>query len=379
MIYIRRRQQLGHRPSPLENVMRQSVGTTAATVLFGLLLGPLAGCSPAPEAGADPAGAESGSGAALTAAGSSFAAPIFNRWSADYAAANPASTLTYDSVGSGEGIARFLAGTVDIGATDAPLRLEDAAKAGGPVAQIPVTAGMIAVAYNLPVIEGPLNLPRDVYADIFLGNIIRWDDPRIAEANPGIGLPAKLIQVVGRQDSSGTTFAFTNHLAAISESWAAGPGIGKLIDWPGGAMVARGNEGVAQRIKLTLGSIGYVEAGFASRLGLPLAWIENRAGGFVAPTAESGQRALAGGSDAVPDDLAVVITDPEGARSYPIVTYTWALLRGSYPSADKDAAVRALVRWILTEGQTAADALGYVSLPDNVVKAALAEMDRLGG
>ncbi|MCF7983958.1 MAG: phosphate ABC transporter substrate-binding protein PstS [Thiohalocapsa sp.] len=314
----------------------------------------------------------------ITAAGSSFAAPIFNKWRETYRPSNAAVGLSYDSVGSGEGIKRFLAGTVDIGATDAPVATDDIQVEGGPVVQIPVTAGMIAIAYNLPDISGPLNLPRDVYADIFLGNISRWDDPRIEAANPGIGLPTKLIQVVARSDSSGTTFAFTNHLAAISPTWADGPGVGKLIDWPGGAMVARGNEGVAQRIKLTLGSIGYVEAGFASRLGLPLAWLENRAGGFVAPTAETGQRALAGGSDAIPDDLSVVITDPEGARSYPIVTYTWALLRSEYRDSETAVAIDALLRWMLTDGQADADPLGYVPLPDNVTRAALAQMQRDG-
>ena len=235
---------------------------------------------------------------------------------------------------------------------------------------------MIAIAYNLPGTDGPLNLPRDVYADIFRGALDRWDDPRIAAANPGVALPHKLIQVVARQDGSGTTFAFTNHLAAISDQWDAG--VGKLIDWPGGTMVARGNEGVAGRIKITEGSIGYVEAGFAQRLHLPLAWLENRSGGFVAPNAETGQRGLAGGSDAIPEDLSVVITDPAGARSYPIVTYTWALLRTGDGDDAKRKAIRELIGWVMTDGQSYADALWFVPLPDNVVQAGLAELKTLG-
>jgi len=313
----------------------------------------------------------------ITGAGSSFAAPMFNKWFEVYAEDHAELSLSYDSVGSGEGIDRFLAGTVDIGATDAPLRADEAAKVGGPYLQLPVTAGMIAIAYNLPGVAGPLNLPRDVYVDIFRGTLDRWDDPRIAAANPGVALPHKLIQVVARQDSSGTTFAFTNHLAAISDQWKAG--VGKLIDWPGGTMVARGNEGVAGRIKITEGSIGYVEAGFAQRLHLPLAWLENRGGGFVAPNTETGQRALAGGSDAIPEDLSVVITDPAGARSYPIVTYTWALLSsGNGDDPAKGEAIEELIRWILTDGQGYADALWYVPLPDNVVQAALAELQDAG-
>jgi phosphate transport system substrate-binding protein len=285
--------------------------------------------------------------------------------------------LSYDSVGSGAGVEQFLAGSVDIGTSDAPLRTEEAEQVDGALAQLPITGGMIAIAYNLPGFPGPLNLPRDVYTEIFLGNTFRWDDPRIADANPGLKLPHKLIQVVGRRDSSGTTFAFTNHLAAISEQWADGPGVGKRIDWPGGAMEARGNEGVAQRIKVTEGSIGYVEAGFAERLGLSIAWLENQAGGFVLPNIETGRRGLANGSDTPPSDLTRTVPDPQGARSYPIVTYTWALVRAAYDTPAKTAAVHDLVRWILTDGQQFAESLRYVALPEGMVQAALAQLDEL--
>lgn len=295
-----------------------------------------------------------------------------------YGDAHPELGLSYAVVGSGEGIDRFLAGTVDIGATDAPLTPEDVAKVDGNVVQIPVTAGMIAIVYNLPGFAGPLNLPRDVYADIFSDAVVRWDDPRLAAANPGLPLPHKLIQVVARLDSSGTTFAFTNHLAAISPDWAAGPGVGKKIDWPGGAMVAPGNAGVAQRVKLTEGSIGYVEFGFAERLGLPVAWLENRVGGFILPNVETGQRGLAGGSDAIPEALDVMITDPDGARSYPIVTYTWLLLRRQYEDPAKTAAIKDLVGWMLTQGQAQAEPLRYVPLPENIQQAAQRALATLG-
>lgn len=314
---------------------------------------------------------------AITAAGSSFAAPLFNQWLQVYGADHKGMSLSYESIGSGAGIERFIAGSVDIGATDAPLGPEQAEQVEGDFAQIPVTGGMIAIAFNLPGFPGPLNLPRDVYTEIFLGNAIRWDDPRIAAANPGHKLPAKLIQVVGRHDSSGTTFAFTNHLAAISDEWARGPGVAKRIDWPGGAMEAKGNEGVAQRIKVTEGSIGYVEAGFAQRLGLPIAWVENQVGGFVLPNVETGRRGLADGSDIPPSDIARTIPDPQGARSYPIVTYTWALVRAAYDTPAKTAEVQDLVRWVLTDGQQYAEAQGYVPLPENLVEAALAELDAL--
>ena len=346
------------------------------TLFMTAALSQLAGCGRSPESDTaiDAPGAEQ----TLTGAGSTFAAPIIQKWISEYRSENADISASYAVVGSGEGIDRFLAGTVDFGATDAPLTSDDVAKLDGNVVQIPVTAGMIAISHNLPGAPGPLNLPRDVYPDIFGNRIFRWDDPRIAAANPGIALPSKLIQVVARLDSSGTTFAFTNHLSAIDPDWAGTIGVGKRIDWPGGAMEARGNEGVAQRIKLTEGSIGYVEAGFAQRLRMPLAYLENKAGGFVAPSVETGQRALAGGSDALPEALDVMVTDPEGARSYPIVTYTWLLIRKRYEDPAKTEAVEAVARWILPEGQGFAEGLWYVPLPDNVRQAALKELDTLG-
>ncbi|NBC48326.1 MAG: phosphate ABC transporter substrate-binding protein PstS [Gammaproteobacteria bacterium] len=353
--------------------MHFRAATTAVAGLTALLV--LAGCEQSTEI--EPEAASSEARLQITGAGSSFAAPIFNQWFALYGDQHPELALNYDSIGSGAGIERFLAGRVDIGATDAPLRSDEAAQLTDDYLQLPVTGGMIALAYNLPSVEGPLNLPRDVYADIFLGELYRWDDPRIAAANPGIDLPHKVIQVVARHDSSGTTFAFTNHLAAISEAWAEGPGVSKRIDWPGGAMEASGNEGVAQRIKITQNAIGYVEAGFAERLGLSLAWLENRAGGYVRPNVETGRRGLANGSDLPPDDLARTIPDPQGARSYPIVTYTWALVRDPHAPTEKARSIVELMNWVLTDGQDQAEALRYVPLPPNLVDAALAELERV--
>ncbi len=346
-----------------------------AFVTGALLLG---GCDRSAETSSNPRGDTGDTGAmAVIGAGSSFAAPIFEHWLATYAGDHQDLVLRYDSVGSGAGIQSFVASSVDIGATDAPLSDDEADRVEGDFAQLPITGGMIAIAYNLPGLSGPINLPRDVYPDIFLGKVYRWDDPRIAAANPGIALPAKVIQVVARRDSSGTTFALTNHLAAISDAWAEGPGVGKKIDWPGGTMEANGNEGVAQRIKITENAIGYVEAGFAERLGLPLAWLENRTGGLVQPNVETGRRGLADGSESVPDDLTRTVPDPQGSRSYPIVTYTWALVRADYGSPEKTAAVHDLLRWALSEGQTDAEPLYYVPLPDNLVQAALAKLDAL--
>lgn len=233
---------------------------------------------------------------------------------------------------------------------------------------IPATAGMVVLAYNLPGVSGELRLPRDVYVDIFLGKIWRWDDPRIAAANPHLALPPKLIQVVVRRDSSGTTYAFTNHLSAISRLWQEqGPGTGKQIDWPGGAMTGSGNEGVAQKVKISQGSIGYMKYGFAKRLGLPMAVLQNKAGEFVRPDASSGRAALAEAATAgLPDNLRLFVPDPDGRDSYPIVSLSWILLYGNYPNADKAAALRQVLTWGLTEGQPIAEAMGYIPLPEMI-------------
>jgi phosphate transport system substrate-binding protein len=182
---------------------------------------------------------------------------------------------------------------------------------------------------------------------------------------------------VVRLDSSGTTYAFTHHLGAISEAWRDGPGTGKLIDWPGRASSARGNDGVAGRIKLTAGAIGYVEYGYAKRLGLPMARLENREGRFISPNAGSGQHALQEGPEEIPKNLRVFIPDPAGAQSYPIVSYTWLLLYKKYPSDKLANTLKDLVWWGLTRGQEHAEEMGYIPLPSRIVSRASELVERV--
>ena len=272
---------------------------------------------------------------------------------------------------------------MDFGASDAAMNDAEIARvqppAGRGVKLIPVTAGEVVLAYNLTPIAGEeLRLPRDVYVDIFLGKIWRWDDPRIAAANRHLKLPPKLIQVVVRRDSSGTTYAFTNHLSAVSRVWREeGPGTGKQIDWPGGAMTGSGNEGVAQKVKLSQGSIGYLEYGFAKRLGLPMAVLQNKAGEFVKPDASSGQAALDAATQDIPDDLRVFLPDPPGTDAYPIVSLTWLLLAETYPDTTKAAALRQAVEWELGPGQAIAEELGYIPLPETLVRRARQALDEV--
>jgi phosphate transport system substrate-binding protein len=296
-------------------------------------------------------------------AGSSFAAPLYEAWIKAFTKDKPYLSMNYDSVGSGEGINRFVTGSVDFAGTDAPLTDREKAQAQNGALQLPITAGMIAIAYNLSGFEGELRLPRDLYPEILAGNVKYWDDPRLVAANPGAKLPHRSIVVAARLDSSGTTFALTRHLATISPSWRdSGPGVGKLVDWRD-AMLARGNEGVAHKIKISDGVIGYVEFGFAARLGLKLAALENKAGKFVHPSEAAARATMAAAGDDVPEDLRVYLADPQGEQSYPVITLTWIVLHENYRDPVKSAALREFVGWGLTEGRGAAVSLGYLPLP----------------
>jgi phosphate transport system substrate-binding protein len=303
----------------------------------------------------------------LHGAGSTFSSALYKQWIETYHREHPAVSITYDAVGSGEGIKRFVAGSVDFGASDVVLSDREAAGIPRGTVMVASTAGMVVLAYNVPGLRSELRLPRDVYPAILSGQIQRWDDPKIQQANPGVNLPHLNIIIVARQDSSGTTFALTNHLAAISLGWREqGLGMGKLIEWPSGAMLASGNEGVASRIKISEGSIGYVEFGFAKRLGLPMARLQNKAGQFIAPDDAAGLQALAEASAKTASGLNQSIVDPSEAGAYPIVTFSWLLLYRKYAEAEKGAAVRDFVGWGLSNGQKFAEKLGYLPLPSEV-------------
>ena len=307
----------------------------------------------------------------MRGAGSTFSAPLYKKWIDVYQQDHRQVSLSYDVVGSGEGVTRFIAGSVDFGATDVlPSDVMLAGVKRGAI-PVPVTAGMIVLAYNLPGLVGVLKLPRDVYSGIFSGRITQWNDPQIQKANPDLTLPQRNIAVVVRQDSSGTTAAFTRHLVAIGAGWhATGAGEGFEIDWPTEAMLGKGNEGVASKIKISEGSIGYVEYGFAKRLGLKIATLENKAGHFIEASEEAGRQALLASEN-------FFIADPPGEASYPIVTFSWLLLYKKYADPKKAATVKDWVRWGLTTGQTFASDLGYIPLPDETAALAERSLDAL--
>jgi phosphate transport system substrate-binding protein len=314
----------------------------------------------------------------LRGAGATFPAPLYEKWIQTYRQQNPEVAISYDVVGSGEGQRRFLSDAVDFGASDAALTDEQMTRVKAGARLVPVTAGIVVLAYNLPGLNGPLKLGRDVYVDILAGRIRSWDDPRLRAHNPTLNLPHRNIAIVARQDSSGTTFALTNHLSAVSPIWRdQGPGVGNLVDWRGTAMLARGNEGVAGRIKVSESSIGYVEYHFAKRLGLSMAHVQNKAGRYVAPGEQGGQAALAANVKQMPSNLRLFLPDPEGEESYPIVTFSWLLLYESYPNPAKVSALKKFLTWGLTTGQGYSRELGYIPLPAEVASLSLAALDRI--
>src|SRR5215510_6476627 len=349
----------------------------APVILVGLVI-ILAGCSRSEQevqAKVPPGGV------LLTGAGATFPSVLYNRWFALYNHNHPNIVIKYAAVGSGEGIRRFIGKNVaeeekvDFGASDAAMSDADIARADNNALMVPVTAGCVVLAYSLPGFQGDLKLSRKAYSGIFLGEIKQWNDPLIAESNPGVKLPNLTIATAVRLDSSGTTFAFTKHLDAISETWRSQFGPATLVRWPGNARRARGNQGVAGLIADSGGALGYVGFEFADKMGLKTAALENREGRFVKPSLESCRAALA--SAELPENLRAFIPDPKGADSYPVATYSWLLLRKKYKNPETAAALREFVQWSLRDGQSYAPEVGYIPLPTPVVDKAEAAVNTI--
>jgi len=304
----------------------------------------------------------------LTGSGATFPFPLYSAWFKAFSTKNKNITVDYQGKGSGAGIRDFINRTVDFAASDAAMTDEEISKVPGGVQLLPMTGGEIVLGYNLPG-NPKLKLPRDVYAGIFLGKITKWSDAKLKAANPGVTLPDLDITVVRRADASGTTFVFTTHLSTIDEEWKRGPGAGTTVNWPKSDkfVASPKNDGVSATIKQTPGSIGYLEYAFAKFAKLEIAQVQNKAGQFVSPGGEGGPAALAGVQ--LPADLRAWVSDPDGAKSYPIATYTWMLFYKENKDPKKAAAIRELVAFCLTDGQKLSSQMGYIPLPDNVVTA----------
>jgi phosphate transport system substrate-binding protein len=303
----------------------------------------------------------------INGAGATFPYPLYSKWFYEYSNANPGVRFNYQSIGSGGGIRQITAGTVDFGASDAPMTEEEMAKLPGPIFHLPMAMGAVTVVYNLGTIGSGLHLSPDVLAGIFLGKITRWNDPKIAELNRTATMPNADIVVAHRSDGSGTTDIFTNYLAAVNTEWRAKVGHGKAVNWPVG-IGGKGNEGVAGVVKQTPGAIGYVELAYARQIRMSVASLRNREGAFVAPTLEATSAAAAGAARTMPADYRVSIVNAPGKDSYPIAGLTWLLVYRNQRDEAKGKALVQFLKWAIHDGQKMEAALDYAPLPKSVVE-----------
>jgi phosphate transport system substrate-binding protein len=313
----------------------------------------------------------------LTGAGSTFDYPFFSKAFYIYTQKNPAVTVNYQSIGSGGGIQQFTARTVDFGATDVPMNPQELSRTGQPVLQIPVTLGGAAIAYNLPGVTQTIRLTRQAVADIYLGKVLKWNDPEIAKLNPGVALPNMSIVVVHRSDGSGTSYIFTDFLSHVSAEWKSKVGTGKNVSWPAPSAVgAKGNEGVAGQVRSTPGAIGYVELAYVIENHMPNALLQNRAGKWVACTPES--VAAAAGTKPEVSSTNFSIVDAPAANSYPISGYSWVVVYKKPADPARARLVYNVLSWLVgPEGQANAKSVDYVPLPPNVEATAAATLKQM--
>ncbi|WP_205651063.1 phosphate ABC transporter substrate-binding protein PstS [Tsuneonella mangrovi] len=323
----------------------------------------LAGCQG--KTTGEAAGGDAGAATQITGAGSTFVYPVLSAWSADYSK-ETGTKINYQSIGSGGGISQIKAGTVDFGATDKPLDPKELAESG--LAQFPVIVGGVVAVVNIDGIDkGKLKLTGPLLADIYLGKVSKWDDPAIVKLNPGLKLPDAKITAVHRSDGSGTTFNFTYYLSQVSPAWKAGPGADKSVNWNGG-VGGKGNEGVAAYVNQIKNSIGYVEYAYVLQNNMAWAYVQNAAGNYVAPSADSFKAAAASADWTKTKDFYLVMTNAPGDQAYPITASTFVLMpREPKNQAASDAALK-FFKWSLENGQPQADKLDYVPLPATLVK-----------
>jgi phosphate transport system substrate-binding protein len=305
----------------------------------------------------------------LQGAGASFPAPLYQKWLSEYGNRHSNIRIDYQSIGSGGGIKQLKEQTVDFGASDAPMKDEDMKSAPGEILHIPTVLGAVVITYNLEGVGQPLRFSPEVIADVYLGKIKTWNDPRIAAENSGVTLPAKEIIVVYRSDGSGTSAVFTDYLSKVSAEWKEKVGAGTSPNWPTG-LGAKGNEGLTGQVKNTPNTIGFTELAYAVQNKLPVAQIKNAGGSYVEPTIEAVTAAAAASAATTPDDLRVSITNPQGTQAYPISSYTYILVYKNQSNAAKGKALVDFLWWGIHDGQTFATALQYAPLPSDIAKRA---------
>jgi len=307
----------------------------------------------------------------INGAGATFPYPIYSKWFDEYAKVDPSVRFNYQSIGSGGGQKQILAQTVDFGASDGPMSDDNLAKAPGKLLHIPTVAGADVVAYNLPG-NPALKFDADTIAGIFLGQIKKWNDPKIAALSPGVTLPDQEIVVVHRSDGSGTTYIWTDYLSKISPEWKTKVGTNTSVNWPTG-IGGKGNEGVAGQIKQTPGAVGYVELIYAVQNKMPYADVKNSAGEFVKASLESITAAMA--TAEIPDDFRFSMTNAPGKGAYPIAGATWLLVYERQKDATKGKKLVEFLKWAAKDGEKMAQDLQYAPLPEILQQRVLKRID----
>lgn len=308
---------------------------------------------------------DGGHTAEVTGAGSTFVYPILEKWSTTFAA-DTGNTIKYQSIGSGGGIAQIKGATVDFGASDMPLKSDELAKLD--LGQFPLVIGGVVPIVNIDGVQsGRIRFTGALLADIFLGKVKKWNDPAIKAVNPELTLPNAGINVVHRLDGSGTTFNWTNYLSKQSAEWRDSVGEGTSVEWPVG-VGGRGNEGVAVYVTQSKNSIGYVEYAYAVHYKMPFGLVQNQAGRFVMPNAESFRAAAESADWAGTKDFYLVMTDAAGENAYPVTAASFVLMYKKPKDINRTKLALDFFRWALEQGQNQAHELDYVPLPPPVVK-----------
>lgn len=310
----------------------------------------------------------------LTGAGATFPYPIYSKWFSQYSAAHPGVQINYQAIGSGGGIKQVTAGLVDFGAADVPMTDQQLSESKIKIIHIPTVLGAVVPVFNVPGVS-ELRFSGDVIADIFLGKISNWDDPRIAKDNPGVKLPNLSISVVHRAEGSGTTFIFTDYLSKVSKEWENGPGRGAALNWPKG-IGGKGNDGVAGYIRQLPGSIGYVELIYALQNHISFGEVKNAAGHWVKASI-AGVTAAAASVKQMPADYRVSITNAPGPDAYPISSFTWLLIPTQGQDAAKRKVLKDFMNWMLIDGEKEVSALYYAPLPDSLIAKEHVTVDNL--
>ncbi len=298
----------------------------------------------------------------ITGAGATFPAPIYSKWFVEYSAAHPGIQINYQPIGSGGGIQQVTNGIVDFGASDMPMKDDQLASAKVKVIHIPTVLGAVVPVFNVTGVSD-LRFSPDVLADIYLGKINMWNDPRIAKDNPGVQLPAQKIIVVHRSDGSGTTFIWTDYLSKVSGAWKSGPGANTSISWPTG-VGGKGNEGVAAQVRQFPGAIGYVELIYALQNHISFGAIRNAAGTWLKASIEGVTAAAA--TAKIPSDYRVSITNAPGPNAYPISSFTYLLIPAHPADMNKEKVIKDMLSWIVKSGEDQASSLSYAPLPQNL-------------